>query len=245
MKVVAVSGWAGSGKDTLANLLIAEYGFKRIGFADPLKDNVARDFNFDRASLDDQAQKNLPLLDMPVSLRDGFTKNLGSFMVREFRTADGKTVTKGQTAILGSGLNTDFYGVDESGNLVKLFWTRRALCILEGSTKRTADADYWVKRAMQNAKENGIELVVISDLRYQNELAGIKMSLDESDTLVTVRVNRFEEHPTNSTDPSERDLDNAEFDITLTNTSTYSQYIRMCAMVAGDITKGKSNEANA
>lgn len=243
MKVVAVSGWAGSGKDTLANLLIAEYGFKRIGFADPLKDNVARDFNFDRASLDDQAQKNLPLLDMPVSLRDGFTKNLGSFMLREFRTKDGKTCTTGGMAI-ADGVE-DFYGGDGEGGVFKLYWTRRALCILEGSTKRTADADYWVKRAMQNAKENGIELVVISDLRYRNELAGIKMSLDSSDTLVTVRVNRFDAHPTNSTDPSERDLDDAEFDFTLKNTSTFSQYIRMCAMIATDIVKGNTNEANA
>lgn len=243
MKVVAVSGWAGSGKDTLANLLIKEYGFKRIGFADPLKDNVARDFGFDRASLDDQAQKNLPLLDMPVSLRDGFTKNLGTFMVREFRTADGKICKTGEYRDI-DGAN-DFYGITDEGHVEKLYWTRRALCILEGSTKRTADADYWVKRAMRNAREAGIELVVISDLRYKNELTGVKMSLGRLDTLVTVRVNRFDEHPTNSNDPSERDLDDAAFDITLTNKGTYEEYQRMCAMVATDVTREDQNEANS
>lgn len=243
MKVVAVSGWAGSGKDTLANLLIEKYGFKRIGFADPLKDNVARDFNFDRASLDDQAQKNLPLLDMPVSLRDGFTKNLGSFMVREFRTKDGKICKEGKVVALDS--LEDFYGVNEAGEIEKLYWTRRALCILEGSTKRTADADYWVKRAMQNAKENGIELVVISDLRYKNELAGIKMSLDSEDTLFTVRVNRFDNHPTNSTDPSERDLDDAEFDLTIENRASFEEYVDMCYTVGNRMTREKISEANA
>lgn len=243
MKVVAISGWSTSGKDTLANLLIKEYGFKRIGFADPLKDNVARDFNLDRASLDDQNLKNQPLLDMPVSLRDGFTKNLGAFMVREFRTKDGKICGIGKFVDV-DGV-TDFYGYDDQGNLEKLYWTRRALCILEGSTKRTADADYWVKRAMQNAKENGIELVVISDLRYRNELAGIKSSLDESDTLLTVRVNRFDTHPTNSTDPSERDLDNAEFDVVLENRATFQEYVDQCYTVGNRLTREKLNEAQA
>ncbi len=242
MKVVAISGWVTSGKDTMANLLIEKYGFKRIGFADPLKDNVARDFNLDRASLDDQNQKNLPLLDMPVSLRDGFTKNLGSFMVREFRTAAGKVCKTGQLATI-DGVE-DFYGVGDNGEVEKLYWTRRALCILEGSTKRTADSDYWVKRAMQNAKENGIELVVISDLRYKNEMAGIKMSLGKDDQLTTVRVNRYDEHPTNSQDPSERDLDDAAFDVTISNRGTYEDFQRLCAMVGNDVMTWRSNEVN-
>ena len=35
LKVVAISGWKGSGKDTVANRLIAKFGYQRIGFADP------------------------------------------------------------------------------------------------------------------------------------------------------------------------------------------------------------------
>lgn len=243
MKVVAVSGWAGSGKDTLANLLIKTYGFKRIGFADPLKDTVAEQFGFDRASLDDQNQKNLPLMNLPVSLRDGFTKNLGSFMVREFRTAAGKICKTGQLVTI-DGVE-DFYGVGDNGEVEKLYWTRRALCILEGSTKRTVDPDYWVKKAVQNAKESGIDLVVISDLRYKNELSSVKQALSSTDKLTTVRVNRFDEHPTNSQDPSERDLDDAEFDITLTNKGTYEEYTRLCGMIAFDLTAGSNVQPQA
>lgn len=230
MKVVAVSGWAGSGKDTIANILIAEYGFKRVGFADPLKDTVAEQFGFDRASLDDQNQKNLPLLDLPVELRDGFTKNLGTFMVREFRTKDGKIC---KDFVIDA--SNSFYGLDDLNQTQKLYWTRRALCILEGSTKRTVDPDYWVKKAIAVAKKSGQQLVVISDLRYKNEVAGVKMSLGVDDTLITVRVNRFE--TTQSADPSERDLDDATFDLTLTNRGTLEEYVRMVHMLATDVLK--------
>lgn len=233
MKVVAVSGWAGSGKDTLANTLIKDYGFKRVGFADPLKDTVAEQFGFDRASLDDQNQKNLPLKELPVSLRDGFTKNLGAFMVREFRTAAGKTCKTGQMTTI-DGVE-DFYGVGDNGEIEKLYWTRRALCILEGSTKRTVDPDYWVKKAISTAKKSGQEMVVISDLRYQNELSSVKMSLGADDTLVTVRVNRFDEHPTKSTDPSERDLDAAKFDILLENRGTLEEYLAKVSELAAKL----------
>lgn len=37
-----LSGWAGSGKDAAASILMDELGFQRFAFADPLKHDVAR-----------------------------------------------------------------------------------------------------------------------------------------------------------------------------------------------------------
>jgi hypothetical protein len=39
--VVLVSGWAGAGKDCAAALLVEECGFKRVAFADALKEDAA------------------------------------------------------------------------------------------------------------------------------------------------------------------------------------------------------------
>lgn len=36
--VIGLTGYAGSGKDTLANILVEEYGFTRIAFADKIKE---------------------------------------------------------------------------------------------------------------------------------------------------------------------------------------------------------------
>lgn len=42
LKMIGIAGRAGSGKDTLADYLVKEYGFKRFAFADPLKECLAQ-----------------------------------------------------------------------------------------------------------------------------------------------------------------------------------------------------------
>lgn len=217
MKIIAVSGWKGSGKDTLANFLIKEFGFKRIGFADPLKDTVASQFGLSRESLDDQKIKESPILELPVSPKDPYTKMVSEFMIREFRTLSGEKVVKSVDHKLADG-SYEFYGVTEAGIPMPVYWTRRALCILEGSSKRATNPDYWVNKAVQAARESGNEFFVISDLRYKNEIAALKIACTPADTLETVRVNRFK--TSESLDPSERDLDDATFDYAIDNTGS-------------------------
>lgn len=38
MNIIGLSGYARSGKDTVANILVEKYGYKRIAFADPIRD---------------------------------------------------------------------------------------------------------------------------------------------------------------------------------------------------------------
>ncbi len=46
MKVYLLSGWSGSGKDTVGRILIENYHFQRFAFADVLKEMVAVEFGF-------------------------------------------------------------------------------------------------------------------------------------------------------------------------------------------------------
>ena len=50
--ILGVTGLIGSGKDTIADYLVTEHGFKRISFAASLKDAVAAVFNWDREMLE-------------------------------------------------------------------------------------------------------------------------------------------------------------------------------------------------
>jgi hypothetical protein len=101
MKVLAISGWKGSGKDTLANYLIEDHGFKRIAFADPLKDAVAKEFGIPREWCDDPHFKERPLFQYPVQARDWFSKNITFFMANElvstFWTPRALCILKGST----------------------------------------------------------------------------------------------------------------------------------------------------
>lgn len=52
MYVVGICGLIGSGKGTVADILVQEYGFKKLSFADKLKDAVAEMFDWPRDLLE-------------------------------------------------------------------------------------------------------------------------------------------------------------------------------------------------
>ena len=50
--IIGICGLIGSGKDTIADYLVTNYNFKKLSFADKLKDSVATMFDWDRELLD-------------------------------------------------------------------------------------------------------------------------------------------------------------------------------------------------
>jgi hypothetical protein len=59
--LIGLQGLAGSGKDTLADYLVWEYGATKAAFAQPLRDGVQAMFGFDPALWADRAWKERPL----------------------------------------------------------------------------------------------------------------------------------------------------------------------------------------
>ncbi len=57
MIILLLSGWSGSGKDAIATLLQAQFGFQRLAFADPLKMIVAREYTLPLSMLHSQEGK--------------------------------------------------------------------------------------------------------------------------------------------------------------------------------------------
>lgn len=225
MKVVAISAWKNSGKDTAADYLVKNQGFVRVAFADPLKDMVASNYNIPRSSLDDPKVKESALEQYPVLPLDPYALNVSKLMYREFRTIDGHRPS--EFFIDRSGA---FLGLLESDTPVQLYWTPRALAILEGSIKRTVTSQYWVQAAINKIQEqkrindSGILMskegrskipsnFVISDLRYVSEVNQLRQVFGKD--LVAVRINRFDS--VQSDDASERNLDNHKFDVYIDN----------------------------
>jgi hypothetical protein len=101
------------------------------------------------------------------------------------------------------------------------YWTPRALCILEGSIKRSVNSNYWVSRVV-NQFEPG-KRYVISDMRYKSEADTLQVLLEPTE-LLTVRINRFTEIDTN--EASERDLDDYKFALTIGNNGDIQQLHR-------------------
>jgi hypothetical protein len=208
MKVIAISGWKGSGKDLSAEYLVENHGFKRVSFADPLKDSVALEYGITREWLDDPKMKERPIFHMPVESKDEFTKMIHNFMVREFRTSGWYKPDVSNIRIENGRFETFLFDRWD-----QLFWTPRALAILKGSTNRSIQSNFWVEKAIENITFNPKLNYVISDLRYRSEVEQLKEAFGNN--LVTVRLERFDVNP--STDPSETDLDRNKFDYIIKN----------------------------
>jgi len=58
MSIIALCGFHGAGKDTLANILVEKFGYTKISFAGILKDVVAIIFDWDREMLEGNTTKS-------------------------------------------------------------------------------------------------------------------------------------------------------------------------------------------
>jgi len=223
MIVLALSGWKGSGKDTLAETLIKDHKYIRFSFADVLKEMVAKQYGIPVSVCHTPETKEAPLFQFPVESEDNFTLMLHNFMIKEFRSSSGEIPTKIENTDDGTrGLILDNKGVFV--RYAPVFWTPRALCILEGSVKRSVSSEYWVEQVVsqidKKTKEDPLAKFVITDMRYQSEVGQLSYAFGEN--LVTCRINRFSKSP--SSDPSERDLDDYSMDFQVDNKGTLSAF---------------------
>jgi hypothetical protein len=56
--IIGVCGLIGSGKGTVADILVDEHGFEKVSFADSLKDAVSAVFGWDRALLEGDTEES-------------------------------------------------------------------------------------------------------------------------------------------------------------------------------------------
>lgn len=178
-RVVALSGWRGTGKSTVAKYLVQQHHYTCMGLADKLKKDVQAKYDLIWSDLHTQTGKARLLKQYPLSQSELGTLGIDN-LVRE--------------------------------ELSRGFWTPRALMIFEAAIARTVYQNYWVNHLINSIHLTSTgEAVVIDDLRYKFEMSRLREHFGEQ--LITIRLNRFESIDTQ--DPSEHDLDGAEFDYIL------------------------------
>lgn len=69
MKLIGITGKAGTGKDTIANYLVRRYRFRRVALADPIKRGLDAIFDFSSDDWDDREWKEAILPAFGVSPR--------------------------------------------------------------------------------------------------------------------------------------------------------------------------------
>lgn len=225
MRIVALSGWKGSGKDMLAGHLMEKHGFKRLAFADPLKDMASQEYGIPRSHFDDLDFKEMPILSMPVTPRDAFSRHVHDFLLGEFKRIDGTSCPK--PYFCQDGLSLVETAMKLHG---QLYWTPRAVAIFKGSGNRAVVNGYWVQKMASEAKKDPNGLFVISDLRFRSECDQLAEFAGRQNVSF-IRVERFDSSP--STDPSERDMDDFNFDARVQNRGTKEESFQALEKILG------------
>jgi tRNA uridine 5-carbamoylmethylation protein Kti12 len=166
--IIGLSGYAQTGKDTVAKYLVEEHGFTRIAFADAIRDAL---YALDPLVPDYPAIPGIRL----------------SWVVDR------------------SGWEQVKQDSPEVRRMLQRFGTEVA--------RNQWDEDFWVKVAMNKA--NGIDNVVIADVRFPNEYDAIKASGGQ-----VWRVQKLDNVPVNN-HASETALDGHNFDWVIPNYGTH------------------------
>jgi hypothetical protein len=141
--IVGLTGAAGSGKDTVADILVQHRGFQRIAFADALYEEVSVAFN------------------VPIGfLRNRETKESPTSMLALRRCAD-KGFRKTVADILDA---RDILCVEEEWRS-----SRQILQWWGTEYRRAQRKDYWTSRVAAMIREQPDQHFVVTDVRFPDE----------------------------------------------------------------------------
>lgn len=197
-KVIGISGRAEAGKTTFANVGVDYFGFTKLSFAGPLKDEVREflevcdvDFTPEHLYGARKNEKLLLILSRIDSNHEAY-QYLPKFLDTQER------------------IRPSTYAI--SPRELMQWWGTEF-------RRRNFGEDYWIKKMEERIREVPGP-VVIDDMRFQNELALVKYFLG-----VTIRVER-PGHEAAPLHASETALDRAEFDERFMNCSSLHDFQR-------------------
>lgn len=154
--ILSLSGKSLAGKDTTADVLVDRFGFKKLSWADPLKEMCSEVFDipiryFYDTDLKDKKEGFV------CCVNSGSVSKLVSFLRREGYTVGNKLRNSLEVMLGGS-----------------LFETPRQLMTIMGTDicRRFVDDDIWINITMKRAKEH-IGSLVIPDSRFINEIDAV------------------------------------------------------------------------
>jgi len=155
---IGLTGFAGSGKDTVADLLVAHCGFRKLAFADALRGEVSNAFGVDMVYFTRPESKSVPMgaLSMtyaPIAFLAAVTHAL---------------------RLPGAGMSDDDYAVW----LAEPRTPRQILQWWGTEYRRAQNPHYWSRVLLQRVFDlhrDGCSRIAVTDCRFRNEVDSVRM----------------------------------------------------------------------
>ncbi|HRO60245.1 MAG TPA: hypothetical protein PK177_13940 [Burkholderiaceae bacterium] len=149
--IIGLTGFAGSGKDTVAARLVEQFGAARVAFADQLKDEIVEAFGVDRQLFEDPALKDRPTpeLQLRYCTEAGYCDH--------------------QWGVANAYGHRPLVDLDEINP--------RTIMTTWGDWRRDSDPAYFVRAGLERINAlaaSGAHTVAVPDVRYHNERHALK-----------------------------------------------------------------------
>lgn len=225
--LILISGKARSGKDTLADFLVEQYGYKKSAWAKSLKEELSSGLHNFSVSFNEYTQEATCYINQDTIIDTRLARKMLFWM----SDTDGLKVQYDRDTAMSNGHRNYFienyavYGYtmeEKDGNLLQWYGT--------DYVRKHIDADYWVNTAMEDINNYLIlgEDVVVSDTRFLNEIEAAR-TCGFADKVIVVRVERdgsFQDIGRDENHISEKKLDGYRgFDLTINNKTDISGFI--------------------
>jgi hypothetical protein len=145
MRMIGLAGWGGTGKDTVADILVADHGYTKFSFSDALYKEVSDAYGVPVAWLQDRAIKEVPQAQLaPILCKDeNFVLCLEKLRSPVVNALDGLSPRE-----------------------VLQWWGTEY--------RRAQDPSYWLKRSDETVAKAQSQRMVNTSVRFENELDFIR-----------------------------------------------------------------------
>lgn len=188
LRLIGIDGNKGAGKDTLADALITRLGFKRLAFAQPLKDMLAEVFILPPITFEDRALKDAPF-NVPLTLSSYHIQRILDYLeLSGIKVSD----TSIKAALTLSGT---------------VFHTPREMMQLVGTelVREKVGKDTWV--TLWCKEQAKYDKVVAPDARMPNERAAIAERLGKNVLVKRPDLDQTDAHASENNHGADNDYD--------------------------------------
>ncbi len=154
ISLIALSGLAGAGKDTAANVLVTHAGFSSLAFADPLRNEVAQAYQLrsdETGLLTNRSTKETPTARLAIIECDSFG------------------FTGAVARATGATVDDEWLHTPRSPRQVLQWWGTEY--------RRQQRSNYWTNQMLLRIKslvQAGQRRFVITDCRFENEATAVR-----------------------------------------------------------------------